>query len=74
LHPRHLQPFEVELVRIEWKKENLIRNAYGVSSHDVLGELSLLRFAGLSVHYEDGFVLIATVLLSMTLTTVGFAS
>jgi hypothetical protein len=45
LHPRRLLPFEVELLKIERKKENLIENVYGFSSHGVLGGLSLLGFA-----------------------------
>ncbi|EXJ80702.1 hypothetical protein A1O3_06986 [Capronia epimyces CBS 606.96] len=40
----------------------------------VLGCLMSIVLFGLSIHYDDGFALVATVLLSFTSTTVGFAS
>lgn len=71
---------EVRMVELHKKKDKLHEEAYGVKPYGMLHALSLLGFAisislvGLSIHLQDGFGLMATLLLSLTSSTVGFAS
>ena len=73
---------EVRMVELHRKldKDKLHEEAYGVKPYGLLHALSLLGFAisisliGLSIHLQDGFGLMATVLLSLTSSIVGFAS
>ena len=77
-----MKPNEVRMVELHRKhdKDKLHEEAYGVKPYGLLHALSLLGFAlsvsliGLSVHLRDGFGLMATVLLSLTSSIVGFAS
>lgn len=83
LHPDKLHKFEVELVEVKKKKKKAItkdKPAYNVKQYGYLAALSVLGFLmaialfALSIVYDDGFALCATILLSFTSTTVGFAS
>ena len=84
LHPDKLQEYEVELVKVEKKKKTKDTTkeklAYNVKQYGYLAALSVLgcfmaiALFALSIVHNDGFAFCATVLLSFTSTTVGFAS
>lgn len=78
LHERELEHFEVELVEIARSHKD--GEAYEVNHWGPLFMLSLLGSSiaavliGLSIRYNDGWALIATIILSFTSSLVGLAS
>ncbi|ETN45190.1 uncharacterized protein HMPREF1541_10067 [Cyphellophora europaea CBS 101466] len=80
LHEKELEQYEVELVEVDKIEELGHKDAYYANHDGVLCWLSALGTAMaialiiVAVRYDDGWALIATVLLSGTSTLVGFAS
>ncbi|KIW34650.1 uncharacterized protein PV07_01417 [Cladophialophora immunda] len=82
LHPGELKRFQIEVVEVCRNDEYDDRKdfIFGVNDYGVLHALSCLgclmscALLGLSIWRKDGFALIATILLSLTSTIVGFAS
>jgi len=80
LHSRELRKNQVEVVTVTRDPGLENKPIYGVNRYGVLPALSILGcimsgiLLALSVWQHDGFALIATVLLSVTSTIVGFAS
>ncbi|KAK4948063.1 hypothetical protein LTR10_013117 [Elasticomyces elasticus] len=79
LHQKPLDDFEVELVEVLRKKEDE-GPSFGPRPFGPLFGVTLLGFAmamsiiALSVHYDDGFALFSTIMLSMVSCTVGIGT
>ena len=79
LHRRDLDPFEVEVVDVEWIGKDTdppykINHVGYLCWISVLGTVLSLVLGGLSIGYKDGWALLGTGLLSVTSTLVGLAS
>jgi hypothetical protein len=77
---RRLEPYEVEFVHVERKPASTDEPAFRLEQLSTLGALSLfgtltsITILGLSIHYQDGWALLGTILLSVTSTSAGLAS
>ena len=80
LHKRELEKNEVELVEVKKKPDKNDHPAYEIDhvgvlcAQSTLGTVVAAILVALSVHYNDGWALVATILLSFTSTLVGLAS
>lgn len=78
LHHRTLEDYEVELVQVTRRKQEL--RSFGPRQYGPLFFVSLLGFAmamaliALSVYYKDGFSLLATIMLATVSSFAGFGT
>ncbi|KEF58334.1 uncharacterized protein A1O9_06260 [Exophiala aquamarina CBS 119918] len=78
LHPKQLADYEVELVQVTRRKQQV--RSFGPKQYGPLFFVSWLGFAmatgliALSVYYKDGFSLLATIMLSMVSSFAGLGT
>ncbi|OAG39587.1 hypothetical protein AYO21_06231 [Fonsecaea monophora] len=83
LHPEPLEDYQVELVQVTEKERpagTSTHSPFGPKKYGALfwisvaGSAMTLALIGLSVYYHDGFSLLATIMLSMVSSFVGFGT
>ncbi|KIX06398.1 uncharacterized protein Z518_04374 [Rhinocladiella mackenziei CBS 650.93] len=80
LHDQPLDDYQVELVQVTRKCVKEGERSFGPRKYgplfwvSILGSLMALTLIGLSAHYHDGFSLLATIMLSMVSSFVGFGT